>query len=86
MIIDSSTARHEVFDRLGKPKSKEDAVNMLGDQSGKVHTVFRENGGNEYVKTIAVGKNKNCLLFKNQKSSIHLFSYFLMFVFFILFL
>ncbi|XP_055304139.1 beta-alanyl-dopamine/carcinine hydrolase [Sitodiplosis mosellana] len=54
-IIDSSVARHEAFDRLGKPKSKEDAVNMLGDQSGKVHTVFRENGGDEFVKTIAVG-------------------------------
>ncbi|XP_031628712.1 uncharacterized protein LOC116344357 [Contarinia nasturtii] len=55
MIIDSSTARHEVFDRLGKPKTKGDAINMLGDQSGKIHTVFRENGGDEYVKTISVG-------------------------------
>lgn len=56
MIVDSSTARHEVFDRLGKPKTKEDIIKMLGDQSGKVHTVFRENGGDEIVKTIAVGK------------------------------
>lgn len=55
-IIDSSNARHEVFDRLGKPNCKHDVINMLGDQSGKVHTVFRENGGDEFVKTIAVGK------------------------------
>lgn len=54
MIIESSTARHEVFDRLGKPKSKEDAVNMLGDQSGKMHPVFRDSA--EIVKTVAVGK------------------------------
>lgn len=54
MIIESSTARHEVFERLGKPKSKTDAVNMLGDQSAKVHPVFRDSA--DYVKTIAVGK------------------------------
>lgn len=54
-IIDSSTARHEVFDRLGKPKSKADVVNMLSDRSGKVHQVFRD--GEDHVKTIAVGKN-----------------------------
>lgn len=58
-IIESSTARHEVFDRLGKPKSKQDAINMLGDQSGQEHTVFCENGGDQFVKTIAVGMEKN---------------------------
>lgn len=56
-IIDSSNARHEVFTQLGQPKTKADAINILGDQSGKVHTVFRENGGDEFVKTIAVGAN-----------------------------
>lgn len=54
--VDSSTERHATFDRLGKPKTKEDVIKMLGDQSGKVHTVFRENGGDLAVKTIAVGK------------------------------
>lgn len=54
-IIDSSVARHEVFDRLGKPKSEKDAINMLGDQSAKIHNVFCENGGFQMVKTIAVG-------------------------------
>lgn len=54
MIIESSNARHEVFERLGKPKSKADAIKMLGDQSAKVHPVFRDSA--EYVKTVAVGK------------------------------
>lgn len=69
LIIDSSNARHEVFDRLGKPKSKTDAVNMLGDQSGKLHTVFVENGGDQVVKTIAVGMKMNeifSMLFKDN--------------------
>lgn len=55
-IIDSSNARHEVFTQLGKPKTKADAINILGDQSGKIHTVFRD-GDDEFVKTIAVGAN-----------------------------
>lgn len=29
---------------------------MLGDQSAKGHTVFCENGGEQFVKTIAVGE------------------------------
>lgn len=55
-IIDSSNERHEVFSRFGVPKSKVDVINMLGDQSGKNHTVFRENGGQEFIKTVAMGK------------------------------
>lgn len=55
-IIDSSNERHETFCRLGVPKTKIDAINMLGDQSGKVHTVFRENGGDEFIKTVAMGE------------------------------
>lgn len=55
LIIDSSTERHEVFSKFGAPKTKCDVVKMLGDQSGKVHTVFRENGGDEFIKTIAAG-------------------------------
>lgn len=54
-IIDSSIERHEVFSKFGAPKTKCDVVKMLGDQSGNVHTVFRENGGDEFIKTIAAG-------------------------------
>lgn len=57
-IIDSSNERHEVFLRHGVPKTKVDTINMLGDQSGKIHTVFRENGGDEFIKTIAMGESE----------------------------
>lgn len=55
-IIDSSNERLEVFARFAKPKTTEDVIDMLGDQTGKNHTVFRENGENEFIKTVAVGK------------------------------
>lgn len=55
-IIDSSNERLRVFAGFGAPKCKADAVQMLGDQSAKEHTVFRENGGREFIKTIAVGE------------------------------
>lgn len=52
MIVDSSTERHETFSKFAAPKTKTDVVNMLGDQSGKNHTVFRDNS---IVRTIAAG-------------------------------
>lgn len=55
MIFDSSNARHRVFDRLGKPKTKEDVINMLGDCSDSAHPVFRS-GEEEKVRTLAAGK------------------------------
>lgn len=54
LIIDSSNARHKVFDRLGKPKTMKDVMNILGDESEPVHTVFRT-GDKETVHTICVG-------------------------------
>lgn len=53
-IIDSSNARHKVFDRCGKPKNMKDVINILGDESDPVHTVFRT-GDKEIVHTICVG-------------------------------
>lgn len=55
-IIDSSNERHNTFAKFKSPKTKNDIVQMLGDQSAKEHTVFRENGGAEFIKTVAVGK------------------------------
>lgn len=55
-IIASSNERHEAFDKFKSPKSRNDVIQMLGDQSAKEHAVFRENGGDEFIKTIAVGK------------------------------
>lgn len=55
-IVDSSNERHRVFAEFKPPKSKEDVIQMLGDQSAPVYTVFSENGkANEFVKTVAVG-------------------------------
>lgn len=54
-IIESSEDRMETFRTFPAPRSKAHIVQMLGDTSGKRHTVFRENGGDEFIKTIAVG-------------------------------
>lgn len=54
-IIESSVDRMETFHTFQTPRCKSDIVQMLGDTSGKRHTVFRENGGDEFIKTIAVG-------------------------------
>lgn len=63
-IIESSTERLDTFAKFKSPKTKEDVIGMLGDQTGKVHSVFRENGGSEFIKTVAVGKRKmSCLFF-----------------------
>lgn len=55
LIIDSSVERLEVFSKMCSPKTKEDVIKMLGDQSGRRHPVFRENGTRDIIKTIAVG-------------------------------
>lgn len=56
LIADSSSDRMDTFGTFAAPKTKVDIINMLGDQTGKRHQVFRENGGEEFIKTIAVGK------------------------------
>lgn len=55
LICDSSVARHRVFDRFGKPKSKDDVINMLGDCSDANNPVFRDTQAG-IVNTLAVGK------------------------------
>lgn len=54
LIVDSSTERHNVFSKFGSPTSKSDIIQMLGDQSSKTHTVFRDAG---IVRTVAMGTN-----------------------------
>lgn len=53
-IIDSSNARHKVFDRCGKPKNMKDVINILGDESDPKYSVFRT-GDKDIVHTICVG-------------------------------
>lgn len=55
LIFESSNSRHRVFERFGKPKTKQDVINMLGDCSDPTHPVFRD-GTVAVVKTIAAGK------------------------------
>ncbi|KAJ6638955.1 hypothetical protein Bhyg_11693, partial [Pseudolycoriella hygida] len=56
LIIDSSIERMQTFCSFPAPKTKEDVIKMLGDQSAKQHCVFRENNKvDEIVKTVAVG-------------------------------
>lgn len=71
LIIDSSIERMDTFQKFGKPKTKEDVVNMLGDTSAKDHQVFRDNPGvEEFLKTICVGifdmKEKTWSLYKDN--------------------
>lgn len=71
LIIDSSHARMDVFQSFSAPKTKEDVIKMLGDQSHKEHKVFRdEPGADEFLKTICVGifdlKEKTWSLYKDN--------------------
>lgn len=56
LLIDSSIDRMNTFCTFPCPKTRDDVIKMLGDQSNKRYTVFCENGTNQAVKTIAVGK------------------------------
>lgn len=54
LIVESSIDRMCVLKKLGEPKNREDVKKMLGDDSSKVHPIFR--GKHEDpIKTIAVG-------------------------------
>lgn len=69
LIADSSEDRMDTFCKFAVPKTKDDIIQMLGDQTGKRHQVFRENGGEEFIKTIAVGNierhKRRCSFFDN---------------------
>lgn len=72
--MDSSVARMETFSSYQPPKTKEDVIKLLGDQTNPPHTVFRENGDvDEYVKTIALGVfdclNKTCTLYSDNPTT-----------------
>lgn len=51
-MLKSSEERMAVFKKFDKPKSKEDVIEMLGDDSNKEYPVFRDT---DFVRTIAVG-------------------------------
>lgn len=56
LMTASSLSRKQAFERYKAPVGREDVIQMLGDDSGGRHCVFRENHSmEEEVKTIAVG-------------------------------
>lgn len=55
LIIDSSVERMKTFKSFHAPKTLNDVIRMLGDQSAKEHTVFREKDAKDVVKTVCVG-------------------------------
>lgn len=57
MIVKSSDCRHAAKERLPEPRTLQDVINILGDQSekDKHFAVFRESGDEDYVKTVCVG-------------------------------
>nr|CAD7400886.1 unnamed protein product [Timema cristinae] len=58
-IVSSSDRRQAAFMKLPEPRSKQDMEIILGDQSDKEFSIFRESGDNDYVKTVAVDGDIN---------------------------
>lgn len=58
--MENSNGRMEVLTKFPKPKTKEDVINMLGDESGKKVWVFQDYPDkHNQILTIAVGKFLN---------------------------
>ncbi|XP_062537270.1 beta-alanyl-dopamine/carcinine hydrolase isoform X3 [Armigeres subalbatus] len=55
LIIDSSVERMKTFKSFHAPKTLNDVIRMLGDQSAREHTVFREKDAKDIIKTVCVG-------------------------------
>lgn len=55
LIIDSSVERMKTFNAFKAPKTLNDVIRMLGDQSAQEHTVFREKDAKDIIKTVCVG-------------------------------
>lgn len=55
LIIDSSVERMKTFNAFKAPKTMNDVIRMLGDQSAQEHTVFREKDAKDVIKTVCVG-------------------------------
>ncbi|XP_063235695.1 beta-alanyl-dopamine/carcinine hydrolase isoform X2 [Bacillus rossius redtenbacheri] len=54
-IVTSSDRRQAAFMKFPVPRSKEDIEAILGDQSDREFSIFREESDDDYVKTVAVG-------------------------------
>ncbi|XP_046663653.1 uncharacterized protein LOC124356598 [Homalodisca vitripennis] len=55
MIVSSSNHRETTMQNMPEPQSADDVIKVLGDQSDKEFTIYRESGDDDYVKTISTG-------------------------------
>lgn len=63
--MDSSTHRHKAIGRHMPPSNMEQVKSILSDQTDSVFPVFRSGNKEDYVKTVAVGKNKNSIFLRS---------------------
>lgn len=54
--MSSSDARYATYESQKETTTLNDVIRLLGDQSHPEHTVFREAGDDDYVKTVTVGE------------------------------
>ena len=54
--MSSSDARYATYESQKDTTTLHDVVRLLGDQSHPEHTIFREAGDDDYVKTVTVGE------------------------------
>ncbi|XP_034232953.1 uncharacterized protein LOC117640533 isoform X2 [Thrips palmi] len=54
-IVSSSDARYATYESQKDTTTLNDVIRLLGDQSHPEHTIFREAGDDDYVKTVTVG-------------------------------
>ncbi|XP_029055558.1 acyl-coenzyme A:6-aminopenicillanic-acid-acyltransferase 40 kDa form isoform X2 [Osmia bicornis bicornis] len=55
LIIDSSVRRMDTICKYPPPKSRQDVINILSDQTDNEYRVYQEIKKDDYVKTIATG-------------------------------
>lgn len=66
-IIDSSEHRMAAICRHPLPKTRQEVIDILSDQTDKEYSVYQEIRPNDYVKTIATG-NYTCKYFIEEAS------------------
>lgn len=63
LIIDSSVHRMAAIDRHDQPKTLQDVMDILSDQTDDDYRVYQEIRPEDYVKTIATGRIKKKIFF-----------------------
>jgi hypothetical protein len=61
LIIDSSIHRMQAINRHSPPKTREEVIEILSDQTDDDFRVYQDIRPDDYVKTIATGKLETIL-------------------------